>query len=400
VSCTAFATSDSILTRIILAAGHRIMPDGLSGALDLTLPSGRILRIGRRAGAADAVLRFKSWRPLWASMRKASIGFAESYMDGTWESPDPAEVIRFYLRNRDRLDPAGKLIFLRSLGGRLRHALRRNDRPGARRNIAEHYDLGNAFYRPWLDRTMTYSSGYFQFGTETIEEAQLTKYRMILDALDLKPGHTILEIGCGWGGFVDEAARQGAEVTGITISREQLAYARERLEAAGREVWLLDRDYRDTEGHYDRVVSIEMIEAVGERHWPDYFAILRQRMKPRARALIQAITIAEPYYWRYRAGADFIQRYIFPGGMLPTVHAMKQHAHSAGLSFEPLTNFGGSYARTLRLWRDRFEAAWPQIAVLGFDEKFRRMWRYYLAYCEAGFREGAIDVGLYRLQPV
>jgi cyclopropane-fatty-acyl-phospholipid synthase len=400
VSDTTLTSSESILTRIILAAGHRIMPEGLAGSLDLTLPSGRILRIGRRAGPADAALHFKSWRPLWSSMRKASIGFAESYMEGAWESPDPAEVIRFYLRNRDRLDPAGKPIFLRSLGERLRHALRRNDRPGARRNIAEHYDLGNAFYRPWLDRSMTYSSGYFRFGTETIEEAQHAKYRMILDALDLKPGHTALEIGCGWGGFAEAAARHGAQVTGITISREQLAYAQERLGMAGLAARLLDRDYRDTGGHYDRVVSIEMIEAVGERHWPDYFAILRQRMKPKAQAVIQAITIAEPYYRRYRVGADFIQRYIFPGGMLPTVPAMKQRAHDAGLSFEPLIDFGDSYARTLRLWRDRFEAAWPQIAVLGFDEKFRRMWRYYLAYCEAGFREGAIDVGLYRLQPV
>lgn len=374
MSDATLAIRESILTRIILAAGRRIMPDGLAGAVDLILPCGRVLRIGRRGGPPDAVLRFKSWRPLWASMRRASISFAESYMDDAWDSPDAMEVVRFYLCNRDRLDPAGRPIFLRSLGARLRHVLNRNDRSAARRNIAEHYDLGNRFYRPWRDRSMTYSSGYFRFGTETIEEAQRAKYDMILDGLDLRVGHTVLEIGCGWGGFVEEAARLGAQVTGITISREQLAYARGRLASAGLEARLLDRDYRDTEGRYDRIVSIEMIEAVGEKNWPDYFAILRRRLAPGGLAVLQAITIAEPYYRRYRAGADFIQRYIFPGGMLPLARLMRRDACGAGLSIEPLINFGDSYARTVRLWRDRFEAAWPQIAGLGFDERFRRMW--------------------------
>jgi cyclopropane-fatty-acyl-phospholipid synthase len=189
-------------------------------------------------------------------------------------------------------------------------------------------------------------------------------------------------------------------VTAVTISREQHGYAAARLAAAGLEAVILDRDYRDTEGRYDRVVSIEMVEAVGEANWPRYFAILRQRMKPEARAIIQAITIAEPHFERYRAGADFIQRYIFPGGMLPTAAAMKRCADTAGLAFEPVLHFGQSYARTLRLWRERFEAACPQVAALGHDARFQRMWRYYLAYCEAAFAENAVDVGLYRLRPV
>jgi cyclopropane-fatty-acyl-phospholipid synthase len=400
MSDAVLALSESPLTRLIVAAGRRILPRRLVGALDLGLPSGRILRIGSHGGQADATLTLKSWRPLWASMRKASIGFAESYLDGCWESPDPAAVIRFYLRNRATLDRAARPIFLRSLRERLWHARRRNDRAGSRRNIAEHYDLGNEFYRLWLDPSMTYSSGYFHSGSETLSAAQSTKCRLILDLLDLKPGHTVLEIGCGWGSFVEAAAGRGAQVTGITISREQLTYARRRLTKAGLTASLLDQDYRDTTGHYDRIVSIEMIEAVGEAHWGDYFDIIRQRLKPGGIAVLQAITIAAPYFWRYRAGSDFIQRRIFPGGMLPTMRAMEQRATAARLSFERVSTFGDSYTRTLQLWRDRFEAAWPRIIELGFDERFRRMWRYYLAYSEAGFAEKVIDVGLYRLRPV
>jgi cyclopropane-fatty-acyl-phospholipid synthase len=392
-------TSESALTRLILAAGRRLLPAGLDGGLDLELPSGRTLRIGQRQVAADATLVLSSWQPLWAAMRKASIGFAESYLDGGWDSPDPGAVIRFYLRNRNSLNRAGRPIFPRSLADYLRHIWRRNSRAGARRNITAHYDLGNDFYALWLDSGMTYSSGYFHSGTETIEQAQAAKYGLILDALDLETGHTVLELGCGWGGCAEAAARRGAQVTAITISPEQCRHATARLAGQGLQAVALDRDYRDTAGKYDRLVSIEMIEAVGEEHWRDYFAVVRQRLKPDGVAILQAITISEAHYRRYRAGADFIQRHIFPGGMLPTGSAMREHATAAGLTFEPILGFGDSYARTLRIWRERFEAAWPDIAKLGFDARFRRMWRYYLAYCEAGFAEGAIDVGLYRLRP-
>jgi cyclopropane-fatty-acyl-phospholipid synthase len=399
MSDTALDTPESALTRFILAVGRRILPAGLDGALDLGLPSGRVLRIGQRHVEADAKLTLNSWRPLWAAMRKASIGFAESYLDGGWDSPDPAAIIRFYLRNRNSLNRAGRPIFPRSLADYLRHLWRRNSRAGARRNITAHYDLGNDFYALWLDPGMTYSSGYFRSGSETLAQAQAAKYGLILDALDLRAGHTLLELGCGWGGCAEAAARRGAQVTAVTISTEQWRHAAARLAGQGLAAVILDRDYRDTTGKYDRLVSIEMIEAVGEAHWRDYFATVRRRLKADGVAILQAITIAEAHYRRYRAGADFIQRYIFPGGMLPTVSAMREHAGMAGLAFEPILGFGDSYTRTLRLWRERFEAAWPEIAALGFDERFRRMWRYYLAYCEAGFAEGAIALGLYRLRP-
>jgi cyclopropane-fatty-acyl-phospholipid synthase len=384
---------EDALGRLILAVGRRLTPSTLRGHLVLELPSGRRLDIGQRAHGPTAELRLRNWRPVWASMRRAALGFCESYIEGHWDSPDPVQVMRFYLHNRASLDRAAKPVFFRSLADRLWHVLRDNSRRGSKRNIEAHYDLGNDFYRLWLDPGMTYSSGWFGSGASDLESAQKAKYALVLDALGLAPGHRLLEIGCGWGGLAEEAAARGAVVTGITLSREQLAYAKARLN--GRADLRLE-DYRDTTGRFDRIASVEMIEAVGAAHWPVYFATLRDRLEPGGVAAVQAITIHERNFARYSASADFIQRYIFPGGMLPTTEILAAQAAQAGLGFEAVQVFGQDYARTLALWRQNFDAAWPAIANLGFNERFRRKWRLYLDYCEAGFRHGVIDVGVYR----
>jgi cyclopropane-fatty-acyl-phospholipid synthase len=388
------------LGRFIVAIGKRLMPRELKGSLVLTLPSGRAITLGTPGEGIDADLALDNWRPVVSSVARASLGFSEAYLDGHWHSSDPAKLIRFYLQNRNPLDGAGHKVFFQSVIDRIWHLRRDNSKNGSRRNIAEHYDLGNEFYQHWLDPTMTYSSGRYAGGTETLEASQHAKYRLILDALEIEQGHDVLEIGCGWGGFAEAAGRAGAKVRAITLSAEQLAYTRNRLETAGlaSDCAVHLEDYRDTKGAFDRIASIEMIEAVGEARWPHYFETLRTRLKPGGVAVIQAITIAPENYEGYRRRVDFIQRYVFPGGMLPTDAIMRDQAHSQGLTFERHESFGQCYARTLKDWRERFEAKWPEIAGLGFDNRFRRLWRYYLAYCEAGFAEKAINVGVYRLR--
>lgn len=386
---------ESLIGQVIAAAGRRLMPRDLAGGLTLTLPSGRQHRIGFEKPGIHCDLTLRNYRPVFAAMRRGAVGFSESFMLGDVESRDVTALLRFYLANREALNKAGRSVFFKSLGDRLFHLLRPNTRAGARRNISAHYDLGNAFYAQWLDRTMSYSSGFFGAGAETLEASQVAKYELVVDALALGQPSSILEIGCGWGGFAEVAADRGHHVTGLTISREQLAYAQERL---GSRAEILFQDYRDTPEQYDAIASIEMIEAVGEAHWPTYFKVLHDRLKPGGIAAVQAITIDRRLFDSYRRKADFIQRYIFPGGMLPTSCILADQAERAGLSFAPVQIFGQDYARTLALWRERFEAAWSAIAPLGFDERFRRRWNYYLSYCEAGFREGSIDVGIYRFQ--
>ena len=388
--------SEGVFGRLVIALGSRLMPRDIKGGVRLTMPSGRRFDIGFQNPGIAADLTLKNFGPVWASIRRASVGFSESYMDGGWESTDTTALLRFYLQNRHALDGAAKPVFYKNIFDRLWHLMRSNDREGARRNISAHYDLGNDFYRMWLDETMTYSSAWFETGGETLEDAQRAKYRAVLDAMQARPDGEVLEIGCGWGGFAEEATRAGHKVTGITISQEQHDYAAARLAGTSAEIRL--QDYRDTPGQFDGIASIEMIEAVGESHWPTYFQVLHDRLKPGASAAIQAITIDEPFYAEYRRSADFIQRYIFPGGMLPTREILEQQAARVGLSYKPVLLFAHDYARTLAMWRDRFEAAWPKIAALGFDERFRQRWRYYLSYCEAGFAERTIDVGIYRFQ--
>ena len=286
-----------------------------------------------------------------------------------------------------------------SVTDRFWHKRRDNTHKGSRRNIAAHYDLGNAFYAQWLDPGMTYSSAKYLAPDASLEAAQDEKYRTILDQLALKPGDRLLEIGFGWGGLAERAIARGTHVTGLTLSAQQLAYTQDRLSRSGvaDKSDLRFQDYRDVRGTFDAIASIEMIEAVGEAHWPHYFKTLSDRLKPGGVAAVQAITIDERYFESYRRQADFIQRYIFPGGMLPTVTRMGLEAQRAGLSFETVDRFGASYAVTLDVWRERFRMRWPEIKAQGFDERFRRMWEYYLTYCELGFKNGDIDVGIYRM---
>ena len=284
---------------------------------------------------------------------------------------------------------------------RLHHLLNFNSRKGSRRNISQHYDLGNNFYRRWLDESLTYSSAIFDRPDEPLVTAQSNKYRHLSQMANVRPGQHVLEIGCGWGGFASYLAKEhDCKVTAVTISNEQYDFARQRIQADGlnEKVEILRRDYRDIEGSFDRVVSIEMLEAVGLRYWPVFFEKLRNSLKPGGIAALQVITIADHAWDDYSKNTEFIQRHIFPGGMLPSPEIIAQQSARAGLNYQEDKDFGWHYGETLRRWRDSFDAAWPSIAPLGFDEHFRRLWTYYLAYCEAGFNVGRIDVKQFALQ--
>jgi cyclopropane-fatty-acyl-phospholipid synthase len=394
--------SQSTLKRLrdgaLLAAGQRVLQHLDSGAVEVTAPTGRREVLGR--GAVQADMRLKSLSPLWQSATRGGIGFAESYMAGDVETDDLGRLMRFYANHYDTLADKGRGLFEVRGADKSWHRARSNTREGSRSNIHAHYDLGNAFYKLWLDPGMTYSSALYKKPTDDLGSAQDAKYNCILDALRLGPDNSLLEIGCGWGGMAERAAKTGASVHGITISKEQLAFAQQRLHANG----LADKaeiaftDYRDVQGSFDHIVSIEMIEAVGEDHWPTYFSTLRERLKPGGSAVIQAITIREQDFPLYSQRPDFIQRYIFPGGMLPTPTILQQQAARVGLSFETIERFGTSYAATLVRWREQFFAAWPHIEKLGFDLRFQRMWDYYLTYCEVAFEHGYTDVGIYRFR--
>ncbi len=370
------------------------------GRLRLTLQSGASAVIGDPSAPLEAEMALGSYAALWKLARRGALGFAEAYMDGDIDTCDLKALFALYLANEPAITRALPRVNETRKRDRRFHFGRPNTRDGSRRNIADHYDLGNDFYRLWLDASMLYSSGIYGPGVATLEAAQREKTQRILASLALEDGCTLLEIGCGWGALAEAAARHGARVDAITISTRQLEVTQARLRDAG----LADRvavrfqDYRDTSGRFDRLVSIEMIEAVGEENWPQFFQTVAERLRPGGLGVIQAITIREDAFAQYRRNPDFIQRYIFPGGMLPTVELMRQRSGEAGLGFETIERFGASYAATLAEWSRRFEAAWPAIEALGFDARFRRMWRYYLAYCEIGFERGLIDVGLYRLR--
>jgi cyclopropane-fatty-acyl-phospholipid synthase len=367
------------------------------GVLQLDLPDGRSLCCGEGQHTATAAL--KTWTPLAAAMKTGDIGLGESFIDGDWSTDDLPGLIELFIRNRHEFDA---LIYGGRCSGlwyRLRHLLRRNTRSGSRRNIRAHYDLGNDFYRLWLDPSMTYSSALFAKEGASLQEAQTLKYRRILDELKVAANDSVLEIGCGWGGFAEIAARERqAKVTALTLSEAQLCFARRRLADAGMAVDLRLCDYRDMHGRFDAITSIEMLEAVGERWWPDYFACLSRNLKPVGRACVQTIVIADDLFERYRKGTDFIQQYIFPGGMLPSPSAFRRAAERAGLRVAQAFRFGHDYARTLREWRRAFHVQAAQVRLLGFDECFVRAWEFYLAYCEAGFRAGSLDVVQFTLE--
>lgn len=379
--------------------GTRMLGIPKHGAVTVILPDGRTRTIGNANTGLHAKLRLNNFKVLGEAMRRGTVGFAAAYMRGDVESDDLTALFRFFLQNRDMFDAANPGWFRRAAQDIAYHVSRRNTREGSKQNISEHYDLGNDFYGEWLDPSMTYSSAVFASGDMTLEEAQREKYHQVADAAGITPGSSVLEIGCGWGGMAETVARDyQADLRGITLSREQLKFAQQRVRKQGLNdrATLVFEDYRDTIGEFDHVVSIEMIEAVGEEHWPTYFQTVHDRLKPGGTAAIQAITINEADFEHYKSGPDFIQRYIFPGGMLLTKTAMLEQGRRVGLKLEDQNLFRLSYAKTLRLWRDRFLERWPVIAPLGYDEEFRRKWVYYLSYCEAGFTEGAIDVGIYK----
>jgi cyclopropane-fatty-acyl-phospholipid synthase len=371
------------------------------GSLTIVLPDGARHVFAAGPGTA-ATFIVKDPRAVRRLLTGGSLGLSEAYLEGLWDTPDLRAVMMLAAENEAEWEKllAGR-PWMRTLA-RLQHLLRPNTRRGARRNIVEHYDIGNEFYAAWLDPTMTYSSALFGGNDDTLEAAQLRKVHRMCQALELKPGMSVLEIGCGWGGFAEVAARDyGARVTGITISPAQLAYAKARMIRAGvaDRVELLLKDYRDVRGSFERIASIEMFEAVGEKYWPAFFAAVRERLAPGGRAGLQIITIADRFFASYRRGADFIQRHVFPGGMLPCPERLHQEAKRAGLAWSTELWFGRDYAETLARWQARFQAAWPRVAdavrlqAKPADDRFKRLWEYYLAYCETGFRAGWTDVG-------
>ncbi len=366
------------------------------GRLDLRAPGGQVFNFAGELPGPAATIQLRDWKVIGDVMRSGDVAFAKAYLDGRWQTPDLTALLELVAVNRGVLERLihgswwGRLIY------RLRHLRRANTRNQAKDNIQAHYDLGNDFYRSWLDRTMTYSAGLFEGdSTRSLEQAQEAKYERILRRLNVRAFDHILEIGCGWGGFAEYAARtRGCRVTGITISPAQLEFARRRIAAArlSHFVEIALTDYRDVQGDFDYIVSIEMFEAVGEKFWPKYFSVLRNRLKPGGRALIQTITIAEELFSRYRKSTDFIQQYIFPGGMLPSLGVFRKMALRAGLTVRDEHRFGIDYAETLKHWRARFLAVSQDLRVLGFDARFEKLWNFYLTYCEAGFRATSTDV--------
>lgn len=372
------------------------------GRLTVVTPDGRAFSYGSPSAERQAVIVLHRWRAVRRFMTGGDVGIGESFVDGDWSSPDLALLVELVASNSETLRKSISGPAVTRAVNLFRHAINRNTRRGSRRNIIAHYDLGNRFYSHWLDRGMVYSSALFTDKSHTLETAQAEKLDTIVAALDLRGGERVAEIGCGWGGLAERIAREGCHVTAITLSPAQLAYARARVEEAG----LLDRvtfvlqDYRDLAGTFDRVVSVEMIEAVGRTYLPTFFDRIHKLLKPGGMAVLQAITIADHRLPFYQRSPDFIQRHVFPGGFLPSPLLMKELSRDVGLSMVEHMRFGFSYSRTLAEWARRFREAWPDIQSLGFDDRFHRLWTYYLAYCEGGFRSGAIDVGLYRLSHV
>lgn len=366
-----------------------------TGHLTLVTPDETHMVFGDAHMPFGATLKILDWRACSRIVRSGDIGFAEAYAAGWIDTPDLTALLRLAIRNEEALEPALFGGALARCWYRLRHLLRPNTREGSKRNIHAHYDLGNDFYALWLDPSWTYSSALFDGDHNLpLQEAQRKKYQRIVDTLGLRPGDRVLEIGCGWGGFAEHAARLGIRVRGLTISNAQLAYAQQRMESQGlAELVELELcDYRDVDGEYDAVVSIEMFEAVGEKYWPDYFKAVSRRLRPGGKALVQSITIGERYFPRYRSSTDFIQEYIFPGGMLPSVERFIQQAALANLATQDVLPFGADYAETLRRWDGQCTAMHQQICAQGFDERFLRIWHLYFAYCEAAFDEGRTNV--------
>jgi cyclopropane-fatty-acyl-phospholipid synthase len=366
------------------------------GRLDFVLPDGRQFRVEGKVPGLAAEVRVKNPEVFTRLVRDGDLGFCDAYLDGWWTTPDLQACLDLIQHPANNVvgDSFPGLSLIRAYE-RMRFWLQSNSKRQARKNIEYHYDLGNEFYRLWLDDTMTYSSAIFENGQESLETAQRRKYASMIDQMGAREGEHVLEIGCGWGGFAEYAARErGLKVTGLTISQAQHDYAVERIAKAG----LSDRveiklqDYRDERGSYDGIASIEMFEAVGERYWPVYFGALRDRLKPGRNATLQIITIADQRWQLYRKGVDFIQKYIFPGGMLPAPSVLRAEVERAGLRVTGSIEFGESYSLTLRRWHESFNTHWSDVKKLGFDDRFKRMWDFYLASCAGAFQGGNCDV--------
>ena len=366
-----------------------------TGRLDFVLADGRRFRAEGRNPGPVAEVHIHNDDLFARLIREGDLGFSDAYLDEWWSTPDLQAFMDWvHADNDDLYDGFPGLGLIRNYE-KFRFWLQRNHKRQAKRNISHHYDLGNEFYRLWLDDTMTYSSALFETGQESHEAAQIAKYASMVDQMGAQPGDHILEIGCGWGGFAEYAAKErGLKVTGLTISEEQFKYAQNRIEKAGlsSQVELKLQDYRDERGTYDGIASIEMFEAVGQKYWPTYFETVRDRLKPGKNATLQIITVTDRRWEVYQRGVDFIQKYIFPGGMLPSPSALRAQVQRAGLAVERSVEFGQSYNITLRRWHETFNEKWDQISDMGFDDRFRRMWNFYLTSCAATFESANCDV--------
>lgn len=370
------------------------------GRLEINLPSGEKIELEGDASGAPGVMDINRWGAFSQLLRLGDIGLAEGYVRGDWDSPDLNALMCVLARNVDSFNDEFSASGIDRVRVGVQHAMRRNTRKQSRRNIEAHYDLGNTFYELWLDPTMTYSSALFSAEERPLEAAQLHKYQRMLEQAELEPGSHILEVGCGWGGFAEFAANAGHRVTGITISPAQHSYASRRLAAAIKDgsIKLELRDYRDLLGRFDAVVSIEMFEAVGKEWWSNYMQVVKGSLAPAAKAVIQTIDIRDDLFEGYSKSADFIQAYIFPGGMLPSPRRFVGKAVEQGLSCRDSHHFGASYAQTLHRWQKNFNAADSEVRHLGFGSEFIRLWNFYLSYCFAGFESGRTDVGQYTLE--
>ncbi|MEN9779240.1 MAG: class I SAM-dependent methyltransferase [Burkholderiaceae bacterium] len=371
------------------------------GTLTVQMPDGSARVFGNGA-LPHAAITLKNWNVCSAALKSGDIGFAECYIAGDWTTPQLTDLLRVFICNRHEVESVIYGNWLGRLAYRIRHLLNRNSKANSKKNIHAHYDLGNAFYELWLDETMNYSSASFEGDAQLgLVDAQHAKVRRALRMVGAKPGDRILEIGCGWGALAEKATTEfGASITGVTLSTEQLAFANARMQRLGTQSQadLRLQDYRDiADGPFDAVCSIEMVEAVGREYWPTYFETVARQLKPGGRACIQSIVIQDALFERYINGTDFIQQYIFPGGCLPCPREFRAQAQAAGLTVVDEFAFGVDYATTLRLWREKFLAERARVLQLGFDERFIRTWEFYLAYCEAGFAQGDIDVVQYTL---
>jgi cyclopropane-fatty-acyl-phospholipid synthase len=393
-----FATGGGLIARAVAPAIERVLEDVdrrlERGGLDATLPDGSSRSLGFRGKGPRAVVHLSSWMALVRLATSGSVGWYKAWTLGEWSSPDPVTLFELFSANAAPLGDTGRAKGPFRWVNALAHRLRDNAPGKARKNIAAHYDLGNDFYSAWLDPTMTYSSARFSGRGQKLEAAQLNKIRTLLDRLNLKPGQRLLEIGCGWGTLAIEAAKRGAQVVGLTLSTEQKAWAERKIAEAG----LSDRievrlqDYRETAEQFDAVASVEMVEAVGQRWWGAYLDSIARNLKGGGRAALQFISIRHELFDRYARNADFIQTYIFPGGCLLDESQFAELARQRGLSWQQREGFRLDYAETLKRWRARYDEAVSRGALHGFAEPFHDLWRYYLMYCEGGFRGGAIDV--------